>query len=198
MGLQETFGWDQGVEGAGGCPGVRLLCRGRGALPAMACASHFTPSPASVHESCRAPGRGEDVCQIPSAPFCSPLRFLMNLETNPSAALFAPRWDQSCLGTAAMRSRDAQMQCTDAMHGHDAQPQCTDAIHGHDAWMQCTAAMHGHGAWPQCTGAMHGHDARVQCRNTMHRCNARPRCVDAMHSCSAWPQCTVTMHGCNA
>lgn len=42
--------------------------------------------------------------------------FLMNLETKPSAALFAPSWDQSCLGMAAMRSHDPRMQYMTVMH----------------------------------------------------------------------------------
>lgn len=66
LGLQEASGRE---KAAGGCSGARLLW----ALPTVAHAGCFTPSPVSVHESFWAPSWGQDVCQIPSAPFCSPL-----------------------------------------------------------------------------------------------------------------------------
>lgn len=71
----------------------------------------------------------------------------MNLETNPCAALFAPSWDQSCLGMAAMHSHGVRMQHVATTYTCNAWPRRAAAMHRCNVtMMQGTATMHSYSA----------------------------------------------------
>lgn len=88
-GLRGTFGW-QWVQRvlALSTPSPEACCPPHHHRPQL----HHT-QPCSRHQSCQVPGRGVGTHQIPSAPFCSLLGFLMKLETSLATVLLAPSQD---------------------------------------------------------------------------------------------------------